>query len=170
MLRLALALSLLAACGGAKPAPVTTTQPTAIAPTETAPTKILVNVDDEGVGIMGFDPAGYLLNNKADPGAGETSSAHGGATYWFANAARKAAFDKDPVKYSPQFGGYCVYAASQGRVSQVQPEVFEIIDGKTYLFTNPEFKKLFDKDPAGTIQKATENWPKLVEQFGTPAK
>ena len=167
MIRLAVVVALLAACG-AKPSPVTA--PTTTTPVATAPTKILVNVDDEGVGIMGFDPAGYLMNNKADPGAGETSSAHGGATYWFASADRKAAFDKDPEKYSPQYGGYCVYAASQGRVSQVQPEVFEIIDGKTYLFTNPEFKRLFDKDPQGTIQKADENWPKLVQQFGTEAK
>ncbi|HEY4059213.1 MAG TPA: YHS domain-containing (seleno)protein [Kofleriaceae bacterium] len=169
MLRLAFAVSVLAACGGAKPT-TAPTEPTPTAATATPAPKILVNVDDEGVGIMGFDPAGYLMSNKADPGVGETSSAHGGAMYWFANAERKAAFDKDPDKYSPQYGGYCVYAASQGRVSQVQPDIFEIIDGKTYLFTNAEFKRLFDKDPKGTIAKANENWPKLVEQFGTLPK
>jgi YHS domain-containing protein len=37
-----------------------------------------------------------------------------GAKWRFASAENKAAFEADPEKYAPQFGGYCSYAVSQG--------------------------------------------------------
>jgi hypothetical protein len=58
---------------------------------------------------------------------------------------------------------------SQGRLSPIQPEVFEIYEGQLLLFTNPEFKRLFDQDPAKHKAEADQNWPKLVEQHGKPA-
>ena len=158
-----LALSF-AACGG-KPAPTTPPPPPAPAVAPVA-AKTLVNVDEEGVGVNGFDPMAYTADGKAVPGAGDQAVSHGGATYWFASAAHKAAFAADPAKFAPQYGGYCAYAMSQGRISPIQPEQFEIVDGQLLLFTNAAFKKLFDADPAGIKAKADANWPQLVEQHG----
>ena len=161
---LGIALGLAIGCGS-KPPPVTTPPPTEPAPVA----KILVNVDEEGTGILGFDAVAYHADNKVTPGSGDNAVAHGGANYWFASPDHKATFSAEPAKYAPQYGGYCAYAMSQGRLSPVMPEVFEIYEGQLLLFTNPEFKRLFDQDPAKNKALADQNWPKLVEQHGKPA-
>ncbi len=163
---IALACALaLAACGSKAPPPTTT--PT----TEPAPVaaKVLVNVDEEGTAILGFDPVAYHADKKVTPGSGDNAVAHGGGNYWFATPEHKATFSAEPTKFAPQYGGYCAYAMAQGRLSPVMPEVFEIYEGQLLLFTNPEFKKLFDADPAKHKTAADQNWPKLVEQHGKPA-
>ena len=167
-LALSLAVSLaslgsLAACGSKAPATTTPVAPPAPAP------KILINVDDEGTAILGFDAVAYHTDKKVTPGSGDHAVAHGGGNFWFASPDHQATFTQEPAKYAPQYGGYCAYAMSEGRLSPVQPEVFEIYEGQFLLFTNPEFKKLFDADPAKHKALADANWPKLVEEKGTPA-
>ena len=161
-----LALSL-AACGGkAAPAPAAVQPPTTPTTDAQVAAKVLVNVDEEGVAVSGFDPTGYATEAKAVPGVGEQAVQHGGATYWFATAAHKAAFEAAPAKFVPHYGGYCAYAMSQGRLSPIQPEQFEIVDGQLLLFTNAELKKLFDADRAALKAKADANWPQMVAQHG----
>ncbi|MGE0404000.1 MAG: YHS domain-containing (seleno)protein, partial [Kofleriaceae bacterium] len=140
-------------------------------PADPAPVaqKVLVNVDEEGTAILGFDSVAYHTDNKVTPGSGDHAVAHGGGNFWFANPEHKATFSAEPAKYAPQYGGYCAYAMAQGRLSPVQPEVFEIYEGQLLLFTNPEFKKLFDADPAKHKAAADQNWPKLLEEHGKPA-
>jgi YHS domain-containing protein len=159
---LALGLAALGACGSKAPATATTTKPE---PPPAAP-KILVNVDEDGTGILGFDAVAYMTDNKVTPGSGDHAVAHGGANYWFASPEHETAFAAEPAKFAPQYGGYCAYAMSQGRLSPIQPEVYEIYEGQLLLFTNPEFKRLFDKDPAKNKALADQNWPKLVEEQG----
>ena len=89
----------LAACGG-KATPPPSSPPSAVAPVAPVAAKTLVNVDDEGVGVNGFDPMGYATDGKAVPGVGDHAVPHGGATYWFASAEHQAAFTADPAKAS----------------------------------------------------------------------
>lgn len=157
----ALALSM-AACGGsAKPPP----EPpgTGIA---TDRVLVLVNVDAEGVGLGGHDPISYTKGDAPAAGTADHASKHGGATYRFASAEHKATFDADGQKYAPQFGGYCAYAASQNRLSPSDPQVWRIVDGKLLVFTNLQFRELFDKDPTAHKRKADENWPGLLAKHG----
>ncbi|MGE0401436.1 MAG: hypothetical protein AB7T06_32340, partial [Kofleriaceae bacterium] len=68
MIRLSLALTLaLAACGSKAPPPTTTP------PADPAPVaqKVLVNVDEEGTAILGFDSVAYHTDNKVTPGSGD---------------------------------------------------------------------------------------------------
>ena len=96
------------------------------------------------------------------------TSRHGGATYWFASAENQAAFEAEPDRYAPRYGGYCAYAASQNRLSPVDPASWSILDGQLVLFTNPEFHRLFDEDPPGHKAKADGFWPGLVARHGKP--
>jgi YHS domain-containing protein len=156
MLRVALVcLSLLApACGSA---PSHTSQPAATS-------KILVNVDDHGVGLGGNDPISY----RATPAAGteDQTSQFGGATYQFASADNKSAFDGNPAGMAPAYGGYCAFAASQNRLSPSDPSVFLVHEGVLLVFTNEDFRSQFQKDPAGNKAKADANWPGLVAKYG----
>ncbi len=149
-----------AACGGGTtPAPLT---PPTAAPSE----KMLVNVDAAGVALHHRDAVAYVTDKAVVEGTGAFASQHGGATYWFASAEHKAAFDAEPAKFVPRYGGYCAYAAAQNRISDVQPDQFEIQEGQLLLFTNPSFHERFDQDPAGNRAAADKNWPALVAAHG----
>jgi YHS domain-containing protein len=135
-------------------------------PTPPAGDRVLVNVDAQGVGLGGHDPVAYLATNAATMGSAEHTSSHGGATYHFASAENKAAFDAAAATHAPGFGGYCAYAASQNRLSPSDPTVFAIHEGQLLVFTNAEFLGLFQQDAAGNKAKADQNWPGLVAQHG----
>jgi YHS domain-containing protein len=150
------------ACGG-RATPSTGPTPPA-APTEL----VLVNVDEQGVGLGGHDPVAYAGGSPV-LGAADQSAQHGGATYWFSSAENKAAFAGAEAKHAPQYGGYCAYAASQNRLSPSDPQVFEIVDGQLLVFTNAELRALFLEDTAGHKAKADQNWPGLVAKHGKPA-
>ena len=146
------------ACGGAKPSSGTAVGGTA------ATAKVLVNVDAEGVGLGGYDPLAYRKFGKPVAGLPEHSSKHGGATYRFSSTDNVAGFNG--AEHAPQYGGYCAYAASLGNLSPSNPLVFEIHDGQLLVFTNTEFRDLFDQDRAGNKAKADAAWPGLVAKHG----
>jgi hypothetical protein len=75
-----------------------------------------------GVAAGGYDPVAYFTNNKAVPGQPGITLSHGGAEWRFANAANRDAFKADPMKYSPQYGGYCAYAVASGYTAKGDPE------------------------------------------------
>jgi hypothetical protein len=153
-----------AACGGGSRPP--STAPSGGEGSTSAAPKILVNVDAEGVALGGHDPVAYRIANKPVMGVAEHATNHDGATYRFATGENRAAFNAD---HAPAFGGYCAYAASQGRLSQADPLVFEIYDGQLLVFTNADYKDQFDQDQAGNKAKADAAWPGLVAKHGKPA-
>ncbi|CAN5712192.1 hypothetical protein BH11MYX1_BH11MYX1_39700 [soil metagenome] len=156
-LLLAVALS---ACGGAPPpVPATTLAPA-------AGEKLLVNVDEAGVALHHHDAVAYVTDHAVVEGTTTFVSTHGGATYWFASAEHKSAFDADTAKFIPRFGGYCAFAAAQNRLSDVEPDQYELHEGHLLLFTNPSFHAQFDKDPDGNLAAADQNWPGLVAAHG----
>src|SRR5262249_35166692 len=81
--------------------------------------KVLVLKDREGIAIEGYDPVAYFTDNKPVKGNPKLQSEYEGAKYFFASAEHKTAFDADPAKYAPAYGGYCGYAASIDRLSPV---------------------------------------------------
>ena len=69
--------------------------------------KAKVNIDRQGVILKGYDPVAYFTLHRAIKGNASFQSKFGGATYEFASAADKAAFDKNPSRYVPQYGAFC---------------------------------------------------------------
>jgi YHS domain-containing protein len=128
--------------------------------------KRLVNVDENGTGLRGYDPVAYFTENKPVKGDPKFSSVYNGARYWFASAGNKAAFDAEPAKYEPQFGGFCAYGMSRGYTAPIKPEAFMIVDGRLLLQYNLEVRDKFNEDTRGNLRRADENWPKVVEKEG----
>src|SRR5688572_8548023 len=155
-----LAITLIA-CGSAKPATSSTTPP------QPTGEKVLVLVDDRGVGLGGHDPVAYATEG-AVPGAAEHTAEHGGAIYRFASADNKTAFEADKPKHAPQYGGYCAFAASQNRLSDAEPTVFQVLDGQQLVFTNQAYKDQFNAGREGNNALADKNWPGLVARYGKP--
>lgn len=132
--------------------------------------KVLVLKNKEGAAILGYDPVAYFTDHKAVKGSARFQSEYEGAKYYFANADHKSAFDANPSKYAPAYGGYCGYAASIDRLSPISPEWFQIIDGKLILQHNKKAYDKFNADLKGNVVKADQNWPGLVARNGTGAK
>ena len=84
------------------------------------------------------------------------------AKWYFANAANRDAFAKEPKRYAPQYGGYCAWAVSQNYTASIDPEAWKIVDGKLYLNYSKDLQAQWI---AGGLDKlilqGDQNWPEL---------
>lgn len=123
---------------------------------------------EKGLAIKGYDAVSYLDERKAVKGNSKFTAQYNGATYRFATAAHRDAFQKEPAKYEPAYGGWCAYAigATNEKVD-FDPETFKIVDGRTHLFYNGFFGNTlpkWNKDEANLKAAAQKNWQQIVKQ------
>ncbi len=115
-----------------------------------------------GTGLKGYDPVAYFTDGKPIKGVESISATNAGLTWHFADAAHKAAFEKEPAKYLPQYGGFCSWGVAQGKLFDVDPvNGWVITDGKLYVNFNSDILKLFKAEQTALVAKAEQNWPKL---------
>lgn len=137
----------------------------------------LVNIDDKNVIIEGYDPVAYFTVNKPVKGLPGFSVEHQGAVYWFSSGENAALFKANPKKYAPQYGGFCGYAVSIGKLRPVDPAIYQIEDGRLILQHTQEAYRLFNKNLKENTAKADNNWPGIVArhvgkpvQYDAPAR
>lgn len=123
-----------------------------------------LNLNAQGVALHGHDPVAYFMDGKPIKGTAELSASSNGAVYWFANAANRQAFQANPSRYEPQYGGYCAYGVAQGAKPDIDPNAFVIVDGKLYLNLSPGVQKRWQADVPGYITQANKNWMSLKDQ------
>jgi hypothetical protein len=119
-----------------------------------------------GVAIQGYDPVAYFTEARAVKGLPEFSQEFLGETWQFASAEHRDMFAATPVKYAPQYGGYCagevLYAdVTSGVTTNIDPEAWRIIDGKLYLFYDKGYAQVFEDHADEWLAKADANWPKV---------
>ncbi len=120
-----------------------------------------VNKNGQGVALKGYDPVAYFEQGRPVKGSLKFPHEWMGATWWFASTENRALFSKDPQKFAPQFGGYCAYAVSEGYTANIDPEAWEIVDGKLYLNNSKGVQKKWEQDVQTRIGAAEKNWPSL---------
>ncbi|HTE07292.1 MAG TPA: YHS domain-containing (seleno)protein [Flavitalea sp.] len=122
------------------------------------------NLEKNEPAIQGYDPVSYFMTGRPIKGRKEYGYSFQGILYRFSSQGNLNAFNKDPSKYEPQYGGWCAYAmGNDGSKVDVDPETFKVIDGKLYLFYNAFFNntlKTWNKDQAALKKKADQNWQK----------
>jgi YHS domain-containing protein len=123
-----------------------------------------VNKNFFGTAMRGYDPVAYFKEGKPVKGKSEFRHEWMGAKWYFANAANRDEFAREPVKYAPQFGGYCAWAVSRGYTANIDPEAWKIVEGKLYLNYNKDVQKMWEQDVPGNIKKGVENWPRLIKK------
>jgi len=126
----------------------------------------LINLDRDGVAIQGYDPVAYFTEHHAVRGQDSIEAVYDGGKYHFASVENKEAFERDPSKYAPAFGGFCAYAASINKVSPINPEIFQIENGRLMLQHTQKAYDLFNEDTPASIERADRNWPGLVKKRG----
>jgi hypothetical protein len=86
-----------------------------------------------------------------------------GAEWYFSSQEHLDMFTADPEKFAPQYGGYCAYAMSDGRLVGVDEEAFTILDGKLYLNYSKSVMKEWRTNTTQFIAEGDDWYPKLVD-------
>jgi YHS domain-containing protein len=115
-----------------------------------------------GQGAKGYDVVSYFTDAKPVMGSDKFTSEFGGVKWQFATKEHRDLFAANPEKYAPQFGGFCAWGVSVGKLFDIDPvNGWNIVDGKLYLNFNGDINAVFAKDKTGYISKANSNWSKL---------
>ena len=130
--------------------------------------KARINVDSNGVILMGYDPVAYFTRHQAVKGNPAIQARFGGAIYYFASVADKVAFSKNPSRYVPQYGGFCAYHVTRGELKDCDPTAFLIYKGKLYVCATADTAKEFRSNIDENIRKADTNWVPLSRAVGQP--
>jgi YHS domain-containing protein len=126
-----------------------------------------INTDAGGLALRGYDPVAYFDGGKPVKGQAKYSAAFNGSQYWFISAQHRQAFLKEPIRYIPQFGGFCTVGASYGQKVDADPSTGRVVNGKLYVNYNMKAQAIFDKDPLDSIKRAEEKWPSVKDQVFT---
>ncbi|SNS87066.1 YHS domain-containing (seleno)protein [Tropicimonas sediminicola] len=114
------------------------------------------------IAINGTDPVGYFTDREPVPGSSANRVMWKGAAWHFASPENAAAFEANPTKYAPVFGGYCAFAASRGYLAPTIPEAWTIHEGKLYLNATLRARELWLQDVPGNIAAGLKNWPGIL--------
>tara|TARA_B100000795_G_scaffold45959_1_gene30212 strand:+ start:1863 stop:2306 length:444 start_codon:yes stop_codon:yes gene_type:complete len=122
----------------------------------------------KGIVAEGYDVVAYF-SNQAVKGNKKHTTIHRGASFLFSSQKNVEVFTANPKKFIPQFGGFCAYAmGTSGKKVSIDPETFEIREGKLFLFYNSwgtnTFIKWTQQNPKKLVKKAAKNWLKLANK------
>ncbi len=133
---------------------------------ETAPVR--ARFKGPGLAVRGYDVVAYFTDGRPTRGRAKFSTVYQEATYRFTSTEHLRAFEKNPDKYVPQFGGYCAFGVSVGAKIDGDPRVWKFVNGKLYLNVNEDIKKTWGKDIPGNIKKARKNWVEIERSKPQP--
>ena len=117
---------------------------------------------EDSVAIRGADPVAYFTQSRYVPGSADYPYEWGDATWQFASAENRDLFAENPEQYAPQYGGFCAWAVAEGYTAAVDPNAWEIVDGKLYLNYDARIQRRWQQDIPGNIARANGNWPEVV--------
>lgn len=125
------------------------------------------NLPSSGVALEGYCPVAYFAVNKPVRGKAEYASEHNGVTYYLVSADAKEAFDAEPEKYIPAYGGWCAFGMSISDKFPVDPTNFKIADGRLLVFLrneNVDARALWNQgDEEASFKKAEAHWKKVSQ-------
>jgi len=115
-----------------------------------------------GIAVRGYDTVAYFTLSKPVKGSENIKSDWNGATWFFSSQEHKELFDVDPVKYAPQYGGYCAYGIANDYVVKIDPAQWRIVDDKLYLNYDSNIQKRWLKNIDGYIVAADRKLEALL--------
>ena len=84
-----------------------------------------------------------------------------GAEWNFSSEKHKKLFSENPVKFAPQYGGFCADGIAYGDfTTNIDPQAWRIIEGKLYLnYDHGSAAEL--EEVEGQMAKIEKNWPEV---------
>jgi YHS domain-containing protein len=113
------------------------------------------------VAIKGYDPVAYFTEHRAVKGSEEISYNWLGTDWNFSSEKHKKLFSERPVKFAPQYGGFCSDGVAYGEITtNIDPHAWRIIEGKLYLNYDPGSAAELE-EVEGQMAKSEKNWPEV---------
>ena len=110
------------------------------------------------VAIKGYDTVAYFTQGEAVKGSETHSLKWLGAVWHFSSAEHRDLFKSSPVRYAPQYGGYCADGVAYGQsTANINPQAWRIINDKLYLNYDEGAAVELEELP-GQLEKAEHNW------------
>ena len=122
------------------------------------PVNAVAEGGEDSVILKGHDVVAYFTDAKHMLGRPEVRSVYQGVTFRFATVEHKALFDVDPVKYLPQYGGFCANGMSYGIPWGGDADTWLLRDGKLYIFGGAASQRAFMMDREINTQRADKYW------------
>ena len=116
-----------------------------------------------GVAIEGYDAVSYFTEAEPQLGQPDYEYVWQGVPWYFASAANRDVFMRNPDIYAPQFGGHCLMSLSRGFLSDGKPRLFVIEGMKLYLFYSVANREAFLNGGVRTVATANANWYRLEQ-------
>ncbi len=113
--------------------------------------------------LLGYDPVSYFEAAQPAKGLGTLTARHRHGTYRFASAGNREKFISSPDRYAPQYGGFCAKGVSYAIRAGGDPLVYEIRDGRLFLFAVAYARDYWRTDPGDFIAKADGHWRTELE-------
>lgn len=114
------------------------------------------------VAVEGYDVVAYFTDSKAVRGSADISYEWLGATWLFSTEDHRDRFAAEPITYAPQFGGLCAEGMAYAEMTvNIEPEAWQIIDGKLYFTAGAHFVE----DLQAIRERGEENWPGVHEEM-----
>ena len=126
------------------------------------PVNAVADGADSAVMLKGADLVAYFTQNKYVQGKPEIKSVYQGVTFRFSSAEHKALFDKEPMKYQPQYGGYCADGITYGIPWGGDADTWRMVGGKLYIFGGAGSRDAFLLDEPRNIQLAEKYWAEEI--------
>jgi YHS domain-containing protein len=114
-----------------------------------------------GLAVHGHDVVAYFTDGAPTLGSAEFSAVYEDATYRFASEENLDAFEADPAKYVPAYGGFCAYGVAVGKKFDGDPRFWKVVDGRLYLNLNRDIQATWTEDIPGNIVEANANWAEI---------
>jgi hypothetical protein len=108
--------------------------------------------------LHGYDPVAYFTDGQRQRGLDTLVHVHDGVAYRFSSEANLDAFEDDPERYVPAYGGFCAYGVAVGKKFDGDPHFWTIEEDRLYLNLNQEIYETFLEDVDGNIKQADGNW------------
>jgi YHS domain-containing protein len=123
-----------------------------------SPVNAVKDGDDAHLMLFGYDVVSYFTDHKELRGSPDIKSVYRDVTFRFATPGHKAMFEASPEKYIPQFGGYCTNGIVYGIPWGGDADVWEMFDGKLYIFGGKGSRDAFMLDPQRNLALASKYW------------
>ena len=123
-----------------------------------SPVNAHANDGNDRVMMKGTDVVTYFTQNKDVQGNPSIKSTFENVTFYFSSAENKALFDKEPMKYQPQYGGYCANGIVYGIPWGGDADSWRMIDGKLYIFGGQGSRDAFLLDVPKNRALADKYW------------
>jgi YHS domain-containing protein len=124
----------------------------------------VVSIDgNDRVMLKGADVVAYFADAQFKQGDPAIKSVYEKITFYFVSEENKKRFDAEPLKYVPQYGGYCANGTAYGIPWGGDADTWRVIDGKLYIFGGAQSRDAFLLDPKTNLALAEKYWSEEIK-------